>query len=173
MKRLVLVSGATLLAGALFATGSLADPPMTSASEVRWGGRAFFGPAELSEWLSGHGLSYDAWAKNHPRAAARLEGREQRETAPTTAPAASPAASRVASPAPAQATAAPRDASRTSGAFLLRSLATLAAALLVLALLPALHLRQVRLPSVLERHQLELAGGGVAIALALAAAHLV
>jgi hypothetical protein len=169
MKRLVLVSGATLLAGALFATGSLADPPMTSAAGVAWGGRAFSGPAALSEWLSGRGLRYDTWAKNHPAAAARLEGREQRETVPATAP----AASHVASPAPAQASAAPGDASRASGALLLRSLAGLAAALLVLALLPTLRLRWVRLPSVLEHHQLELAGGGVAIALALGAAYLV
>lgn len=169
MKRLVLVLAATMLIGTIFAASSLADPPLPAAPGVTWGGRVFFGPAELSDWLSARKLSYGAWTRNHPGAAARLEGREQREAVPATAV----GASGVMAPARAQTSASPRDASRGGGRLLPGSLATLAASLLVLALLPALRLRRVRLPNVLEERQLELAAGGIAIAVALGAAHLV
>jgi hypothetical protein len=170
VKRLVLGWVATTLAAvSLFAAASLADPASPSTQGVMWGGRGFLTPAELSDWLIVRGLSYDAWARNHPGAAARLEGREHPETAPAKAP----VASGVVAPAPAQTTASLGDASSGGGRLLSGSLATLAATLLVLAFLPALRLRRVRLPNVLEQHQLELAGGGVAIAIALGAAYLV
>lgn len=40
-----------------------------------WGNRVASSPAELAGWLAARGSSYGEWAKKHPAAAARLEGR--------------------------------------------------------------------------------------------------
>ena len=49
------------------------DPPPTQW--VNWGGESFSNPAGVRRWLRAHGLDYRGWARNHPGAAARLEGR--------------------------------------------------------------------------------------------------
>jgi hypothetical protein len=40
-----------------------------------WGNRVASSPAELASWLAARGSSYGDWARKHPAAAARLEGR--------------------------------------------------------------------------------------------------
>jgi hypothetical protein len=163
---------ALLVSVLILASTTSAEFETASAQTIVWDGRTFSKPEALAAWLRARGLGYQAWAQTHPKAAARLEGREQPPSA--TPPTASPAAARVAIPIRARAAPAPADSSRGVGATLLvPALAALAGALLVLALLPALHLRRTRLPGALEEHQPELAGAGIAIAIALAAAHLI
>lgn len=169
MKTFSLVVFATVAGSSLQGAGVPVDPPVAPTPSVMWGGLAFDEPAALSPWLRERGSSYGQWAANHPRAASRLEiglyG-----IAP---PLATPAPSQRPPPAPAEAAPATRDRWTGSGASLLTAgLAAIAATLLVLALLPILHLRRVRVPGTLENHQPELAGAGVAVAVALAAALL-
>jgi hypothetical protein len=52
------------------------DAGAASAS-VTWGGVVHGSPGDLGGWLAARGGSYETWAKNHPAAAARLEGRAQ------------------------------------------------------------------------------------------------
>ncbi len=136
---------------------------------MEWGGRSFSTPSEFAQWLEDRHLSYGMWSKNHPTAAAQLEGREEFDLeGPGPARAAIPV-----DPATASTVTPPSDSSRSgSRSLLMASLAALAASLLVLALLPALYVRRAGLPGGLAEHQLELAGAGMALAIALAAAYV-
>ena len=66
---LVLVVALGFGASALVGSG----PPATQW--VNWGGESFSSPPQLRRWLRAHGSSYRVWARHHPGAAARLEGR--------------------------------------------------------------------------------------------------
>ena len=142
-------------------------PGEQSPDGVRWGGAEFFAPGELSDWLRGRGLNYQTWAGNHPGAAARLERPAEPELTTTIAdvgPLSPPeGAATVSEPAS-------RDLSEW---LLIAGLGGLASALLVLASLPALHLRRANVPLVLVEHQPHLAGAGLAVGVALFAAYLI
>jgi hypothetical protein len=60
-----LASGATRIIG---------SEPQTS-TWTPWGDRVASSPQELAGWLAARGSSYGEWARRHPAAAARLEGR--------------------------------------------------------------------------------------------------
>jgi hypothetical protein len=133
---------------------------------VQWGGRQFTTPTDLARWLEDRSLSYATWAGNHPRAVARLEGRERPEPEPA-------APTPVAAAAPASGSPEANEGSRSLGrSVLLAWLAAAAVILTTLAALPALRLGRL-LPNALEVRQAELAGAGVATALALAIAFAV
>jgi hypothetical protein len=60
-----------LAAGATRIVGS--EPQQSTWTP--WGNRVASSPAELAGWLAARGSSYAEWARKHPAAAARLEGR--------------------------------------------------------------------------------------------------
>jgi hypothetical protein len=163
VRKLVGLSAITLAAVVLAGSVARAEP---HAPAVQWGGRQFSSPTSLTAWLEARGLSYDRWAANHPGAAARLEARgggevlggsrrsdHAREEPITLTPV----------------KLAPESAS-TAAAILLGALAAVSTALLALAVLPSL--ARWRLPEVLARSQPELAGAGIAVALAAGIAYL-
>jgi hypothetical protein len=58
----------------LGATRIIGSEPQQS-TWTPWGNRVASSPAELAGWLAARGSSYGEWARRHPAAAARLEGR--------------------------------------------------------------------------------------------------
>jgi hypothetical protein len=165
MRQFAALSTPTVFVLALFA-GTTSAAEVAATPPIEWGGKTFSTPTEFAEWLDARGLSYGTWARNHPRAAARLEGRDRPEpelAAPTP----------VASATPASGSSEATERSRSLGRSVL--LACLAAAAVIsttLATLPALRLGRL-VPNALEVRQAELAGAGVATALALAIAFAV
>jgi hypothetical protein len=152
------------------------EPPATRW--VDWGGTSFSSPEQLRQWLSYQGLSYRKWARNHPSAAARLEGRElpprratQGEPRPASAVAAKAAPAKAAQEA-APVAAAARPGPSIADRLILLLLATCAAALVALAVLPTRLLWAIRAPALVDQHRFELATAGVSIAIGMAAAQL-
>ena len=150
------------------------EPPVTRW--VNWGGQSFASPGQLRQWLGGRGLSYREWARNHPSAAARLEGRELPPRRATRAePRPASAAPAQAAPAQAAQKAAPvaaRPGPSIADRLILLLLATCAVALVALAALPTPLLQAIRVPALVNEHRLELATAGVSIAIGMAAAQL-
>ena len=162
-----MVAALLVLVGASAAAPDQGGHPQVP-SALSWGGKAFHDPHGLAEWLRERGLSYETWARNHPFAAARLESREQglsSAPAPAPLPVNSPPAVVVTLP-PSEP--APRD---VANLLLMSGLAALSGILLLLALLPLPHFPRVRVPGVVETRQAELAGAGVAIAIAAGIAY--
>ena len=60
-----------LASGATRIIGSEPQP----STWTPWGNRVASSPQELAGWLAARGSSYGEWARKHPAAAARLEGR--------------------------------------------------------------------------------------------------
>lgn len=82
MKVILALLLPALLAGALaLSTMSVLgdDPPKPrlQPGDVLWGDRYFRSPDTLADWLQTRGASYRAWAKRHPKAAARQENAAQ------------------------------------------------------------------------------------------------
>jgi hypothetical protein len=147
------------------------EPPATRW--VDWGGTSFASPEQFRQWLSYQGLSYRTWARNHPSAAARLEGRElppRRATRGEPRPASAAAAK--AAPKAAPVAAAARPGPSIADRLILLLLATCAAALVALAVLPTRLLWAIRAPALVDQHRFELATAGVSIAIGMAAAQL-
>lgn len=174
LKSLATLALTTVFVGGLgFGATTLVgnEPPATRW--VDWGGQSFSSPGQLRMWLRGRGVSYRKWAKNHPSAAARLEGREPPPRRPTrgeSAPAS--AAPKKAAPKTAPVAAAARPGPSIADRLILALLATCAAALVALAVLPIPLLRAIRAPALVDEHRFELATAGVSIAIGMAAAQL-
>ena len=166
---LTMVFVGALAFGATTVVGN--EPPATPW--VHWGGKSFSSPGQLRMWLSGRGVSYREWAKDHPSAAARLEGREpprRRATRGEPRPA-SAAPAKAAQKTPPVAAAA-RPGQSIADRLILLLLATCGAALVALAVLPIPFLRAIRAPALVDEHRFELATAGVSIAIGMATAQL-
>jgi len=174
LKSLATLALTAVLVGALgFGATTLVgnEPPATRW--VDWGGQSFSSSGQLRQWLSGQGLSYRKWARNHPSASARLEGREFRPRRATRGEPrrASAAPAKAAQKTPPVAVAA-RPGPSIADRLILLLLATCAVALVALALLPIPLLQAIRAPAVVDEHRFELATSGVSIAIGMAAAQL-
>ena len=172
-----------LVAAFSFGASTLVARDDTDRSRwVDWGGRSFGSPEELRGWLRARGLSYRGWARNHPYAAARLEGRAppprnppQRAAPPEEAPpektappptAPAPAHADVAADARGQPTASAVDR------LVLIVLLVLTAGLVALAATPAAVLFAVNAPLMVHERRAEFLAAGLALGVGVLAAQV-
>jgi hypothetical protein len=173
LKTLATLAVSTIVVGALaFGVTTLVGSDLQTRW-VNWGGESFSSPSDLRSWLRARGLSYRAWAKNHPLAAARLEGRAEPRPARISVTRDEPKAPPSAA-APAGAEPPDRHGSGRSVAdrAILLLLVLIGASLVALAALPVFLLRAINVPDLVDEHRFEFATAGASIAIGMAAAQL-
>jgi len=67
------IIAAALSMSASNVVGQTPPDPKLPKSTVVWAERFFFAQPDLEAWLHARGVSYKAWAKKHPKAAARQQ----------------------------------------------------------------------------------------------------
>jgi hypothetical protein len=75
------IIAAALSMSASNVVGETPPEPNLPKTTVVWAERFFFAQPDLAAWLHARGVSYNAWAEKHPKAAARQQRRARAKAA--------------------------------------------------------------------------------------------